>query len=383
MDFTLTDEQELLLESLREWCSQNITEQDARAWYDAHEVPAQVIASWVDTGFGMLGVPEELGGTPVDMVTLGLVGEELTRRAGLALPFALMLVTMWDVASFGRPDQVQVALANYTAGRPPVSLAVSEPGAGSDNLAMTTSATPDGEGWRINGQKTWVSTGESCPSTIVVARDEFWTPEAPAFSMWMIPTDTAGISTTTLHKIGQQATPFCDMFFDNVYVTEANLLGERGKGFVALMKNFEIERCLVIASQLGLAQAAMDDAAAYANERKTFGRPIREYQLIQEKLTDMEIKLQNVRNMLYRTLWLADTGASIRLESALLKRYGAQATTEVASEALQIFGGLGYTTETRVGRLWIDCRGTQIAAGTDEIMVHIAGRLIARKYEKK
>ncbi|MBU4213936.1 MAG: acyl-CoA dehydrogenase family protein [Actinobacteria bacterium] len=383
MDFNLNDEQELLLDSLREWCAQNISEQQVKQWYENHEVPADVTASWVESGFGMLGIPEEFGGTPVDMLTLGMVAEELTRQAGVPMPFVLMLLTMWDVASFGRPDQVADALEIYKTGRPPVSLAVSEPGAGSDNFAMTTAVTPDGDGWRINGQKTWVSSGEACPNTIVVARDEFSTPEAPAFSMWLLPTNTPGVSTAPLHKIGQQTLPFCEMYFDNVRVDQSNLLGERGKGFLALMKNFEVERALTIATQLGLAQAAMDDAAAYTSVRKTFGRPIRDNQLIQEKLTDMEITLQNVRNMLYRTLWMADEGKSIRLESALLKRYSAAAATEVASDAMQIFGGLGYTTETRVGRLWTDCRGTQIAAGTDEIMVHIAGRLIARKYENK
>src|SRR5664279_1487558 len=163
MDFNLNDEQELLLDSLREWCAQNISEQQVKQWYENHEIPTEVTASWVESGFGMLGMPEELGGTPIDMLTLGIVTEELTRLAGVSLPLLLMVLTMWDVASFGRPDQVAEALAMYKTGRPPVSLAVSEPGAGSDNMAMTTAVTPDGDGWRINGQKTWVSSGEACP----------------------------------------------------------------------------------------------------------------------------------------------------------------------------------------------------------------------------
>lgn len=172
------------------------------------------------------------------------------------------------------------------------------------------------------------------------------------------------------------------MYFDDVVLTEDMRVGEYGKGFYNLMKNYEMERCLIIAQTLGCAQAAMDDAAAYVNERITMGKPLAYRQLIQEKLTDMETKLQNTRNMLYRTLWKMDNDQSVRIDSALLKRYGARACTEVASEALQIYGGLGYTTETRVGRIWQDLRGNQIAGGTDEIMVYIAGRQLAKQYAK-
>ena len=119
------------------------------------------------------------------------------------------------------------------------------------------------------------------------------------------------------------------------------------------------------------------------SERQTFGRPIADYQLIQLKLTEMEIALQNARNMLYKTLWKMDNGESVRIDSALLKYYAVKACVEVASNAMQIYGGLGYTTETRLGRIWIDLRGMQIAGGTDEIMVYIAGRQLAKQYARK
>ena len=130
--------------------------------------------------------------------------------------------------------------------------------------------------------------------------------------------------------------PFCEMYFDDVKLTEDMMVGEYGAGFKNLMKNFEMERSLIIAQCLGCAQACMDDAAAYVNDRITFGKPISSYQLIQEKLTEMETKLINVRNMLYYVLWRMDQGMSIRTESALLKRYGARACTEVCQEAVQI-----------------------------------------------
>lgn len=137
---------------------------------------------------------------------------------------------------------------------------------------------------------------------------------------------------------------------------------------------------MLAAHSLGLAQAALEDATRYAAQRETFGKKLYEHQLIAEKLTDMEIKCQNMRNMLYKTAWEFDNGIPVRLDSALCKRYLSTTATEVASEAMQIFGGIGYTTESRIGRIWIDARGDSFAGGTEEIMVHIAGRQIVKKY---
>ena len=172
------------------------------------------------------------------------------------------------------------------------------------------------------------------------------------------------------------------MYLDDVTVPESCMMGEKGKGFLQLMKNFELERIMLASHSLGLAKAALEEAAAYAGQRMAFGKTIGSFQLIQEKLTDMEIKVQNMENLLLKTAWEFDQGMSVRLDSALAKRYISMSATEVCSEALQIMGGIGYTTESCVGRLWIDARGSQFGGGTDEIMVHIAGRQIIKKYAR-
>ena len=248
-------------------------------------------------------------------------------------------------------------------------------------MSAVTKKQEDGT-YKLSGQKTWVTQGDVFPYILVVAKDEDPSPKNPSMSMWLVPLKSEGLSTAPLHKIGQQIMPFCEVYFDDVTLTEDMRVGNPGEGFVNLMKNFEMERSLIIAQCLGCAQAAMDDAAAYVSERIAFGKPIAQYQLIQQKLTDMEIALQNTRNMLYHTLWKMDQGESIRIDSALLKRYGAQSCVQVASEAIQIFGGLGYTEDIREGRIWADLRGMEIAGGTDEIMVYIAGRQLAKKYAK-
>lgn len=192
--------------------------------------------------------------------------------------------------------------------------------------------------------------------------------------------DREGVSTAALHKIGQQCIPFCEVYLDNVVVTEEDLVGKPGEGFMLLMRNFEVERAFIVAEQLGLAQAALDDAAVYANQRIAFGKPIAKFQMIQEKLTEMEIRVQNTRNMLYKVLWELDNGIPVQLDSALLKRYGCTACFEVGDMALSIYGGLGYTSEVRIGRIWSDLRGNMFGGGTPEIMAYISGRQVAKKY---
>ena len=383
MDFSLTDEQELLLESIDEWCARHITEQQVQQWYADGGVPAEVCKAYIDDGFGFLGIPEEYGGTPVDHLTIGLVAERIHRNAGGVLPFVTNVLQMFDMIEYGNEEQIKMCMDLYqSTGKVCFSLAFSEPSAGSDNMNMQcVCAERDGKLY-LNGQKTWVSNGLSAPYTLVVAKDDDPSRDNMRMSWWLIPMDRPGVSTAPLHKIGNTIMPFCEIYFDDVEVTEADLVGVRGNGFKQLMKNFEFERCLAVANALGIAQAAFDDAAAYASERICFTQPISTFQLIQEHLTDSEIKLQNTRNMLYKCLWDLDNGNSLRLSSALLKRYGCKSATEVASASMEIFGGLGYTTETRVGRIWADCRGLEFGGGTGEIMVYIAGRQIAKQYKR-
>ncbi|NPD31542.1 acyl-CoA dehydrogenase [Eggerthellaceae bacterium zg-1084] len=384
MDFSLTDEQELLLESVREFCERYFTESVIKEMYETHTMPDEIAEAYRDAGFGLMGIPEEYGGIPADKVTLGLMIEELYRSSGCNHILYQNSLTMLDIVEFGTPEQIQMCVDAYMeTGWPLCSLAISEPGAGSDNRSMSCTTKRQGDGtYLLSGQKTWVTMGERLPYTIVVAKDEDPSRENASMSLWLLKKDRPGVSTAPLHKIGQQCIPFCEMYFDDVVLTEEDRVGAEGDGFRLLMKNFEIERAFLVAEQLGLAQAALEDAAAYANQRLAFGRPIASFQMTQEKLTEMEIRVQNTRNMLYRTLWELDNDIPVQLNSALLKRYGCTELFNVADMALSIYGGIGYTTEVRIGRIWADMRGNMFGGGTPEIMAYIAGRQVAKKYAK-
>lgn len=384
MDFRLTDEQQLMIESVKEYCEQYFSEEQVRQYYENHEIPVEATKAWVDAGFGLLGIPEEYGGIPADKLTIGLVLEAAYYYSAATVPFINNSVAMFDIVEFGSEEQIKMSVETYlNTGRPPFSLAISEPEAGSDNMNMSTVSVKQEDGtYLINGTKTFVTQGDAFPYVLVVAKDEDPSRDNKAVSMWLVPNDTKGISQSPLHKIGQEILSFSEMYFDDVVVTEDMRVGAPGEAFVNLMRGLEMERCFVAAWSIGLAQAAMDDAAAFASQRVTFGKPIGSYQLVQERLCNMETKLQSARTWMYRTLWEMDNGVSVRTSSALLKRYAVTSSFEVVDDAMQILGGVGYTTEVRTSRIWRDCRGNRFGGGADDIMVYIAGRQLVKAYAK-
>lgn len=382
MDFSYSEQQLEIKRGIRDWCEKNLTEEVIAAGYKNRGIDPEVAKRWVKDGWGLYGLPEEFGGHPVNKQTMAMIIEQLN-HAGGNIPMAPNLLIMFDMVEFGTPEQVQAAIDYYKEnGVPPYCLAISEPGAGSDNQGMTTVATHKDGMVTINGTKTWVTSGETSDGFIVVCKDEDPSRDNKEMSMYLVPATTPGVTIEPLNKIGMQIMPFSKVIFDNVQVPESALLGIKGKGFLQLMKNFEWERCVLLAELLGEAQAAMEDACAWVNERQQFGKGIKTFQLVQEHIVEMQIALTNTRNFLYRTCWKMDNGIPVNNDAAMLKRYGAPALTDLCSKALQLMGGLGYTDETRVSRLMLDCRGFQIGGGTVEIMVHISGRGILKEYAK-
>ncbi|MDD6651751.1 MAG: acyl-CoA dehydrogenase family protein [Eggerthellales bacterium] len=384
MDFSLTDEQELLLESIDEFAERYFDEDTIKAMYENHDCPDEIADAYRDAGFGYMGLPESVGGIDTDYLTLALMTERLYHKTGCMTPFMTAMLAMKDIADFGTEEQAAMIMERYEqSGRCVAALGISEPAAGSDNNGMTTCVVKQEDGtYVMNGQKTWVTNGAVAQFLLIIAKDESPAYENNKYSMWLIPADSEGVSIGYLDKVGQQAISFVDVFLDNVKMTEANRVGEAGKGFYLLMKNFEFERCLVVAQGLGEAQAAMDDAANYVSERVAFGKPLAANPLVRDLLVEAETILENVRTYLYKCCWMLDNGQSIRSEVAMLKRYATKGCTRVADIAMSVYGGLGYTNEVRIGRIWKDLRGNEFAGGAVEVMSYIAGREIVKKYKK-
>ncbi|MBE6485150.1 MAG: acyl-CoA dehydrogenase [Actinomycetaceae bacterium] len=381
MDFSLTEEQELLLGSLDELLDNYATpayiaEVDAK-----HEQPVAFKKAMHEAGFLTLGFPEEYGGTPIDTVTMCMIGERVAAR-GLNLGYATEILQVLDILEFGSEEQKQQVLSVLADGGVPFALAFTEPQAGSDSSSMQMTAEHrDGKVY-FNGTKTLITNAVGTKYLLTMARNPDAEDPRRAISMYLVPTDTPGIELTPIDKMCWHTADSSEIYYNNAEVDESCLVGVKGNGFVQLMKNFEVERIMTSTQSLGLAEAAFQDAAEYAASRVQFGKPIGSFQLIQEKLTDMAIKIENMKNIIYHSAWMVDNKSLDRKQAALCKRYCSIAAFEVCDDALQIHGGVGVTEGVRVERLWRDARGHRFGGGTDEIMVHVAGRQIVREHTK-
>ncbi len=231
----------------------------------------------------------------------------------------------------------------------------------------------------INGNKTFNTSADRAPYMLCVCRSGVNKSPYKDFSMYLFPMDRPGVAIEKLDKIGNNMCGTYEVHLDDVECEESDLVGEECKGFYQLMKNFEVERLTICAANVGMARCAYDEALRYAAQRMQFGKIIGSFQLVQEKLVGMRIKIENMQNLLYKTAWKKDNGESIMIDSSLVKRYTGQAAFEVIDDAMQIMGGIGYTHDCRISRLWRDQRVYRIMAGTEEIMVHTAGRALIKE----
>lgn len=379
MDFKKAEEQELLLESLRTVMERGNFEDYFKECDKNHEYPQKAVDALVEAGFSTLGIPEEHGGTPTDILTQIMVAEEAHALGYPSLCWINFSTEVDDILTFGNEDQQKKVLECALEGRKPFTLGFTEPQAGSDSAAMSTTATKrDGKVY-INGNKTFNTSADRAPFMLCVARSGINESPYKDFSMYLFPMDRPGVTIEKLDKIGNNMCGTYEVHLDNVECEETDLVGEECKGFYQLMKNFEVERLTICAANVGMARCAYDEAVRYAGVREQFGKTIGSFQLIQEKIVDMKIKIENMQNMLYKTAWKKMNGESIMIDSSLVKRYTGQAAFEVIDDAMQIMGGIGYTHDCRISRLWRDQRVYRIMAGTEEIMVHTAGRALIKE----
>ena len=379
MDFSRTEEQELLLESLQTVMERGNFESYFRECDENHQFPDQAVEALVEAGFASLGIPEELGGTPTDILTQIMVAEEAHALGYPSLCWINFSTEVDDILSFGNKEQQEKVISYALQGKKPFTLGFTEPQAGSDSAAMSTTATKrDGKVY-INGNKTFNTSADRAPYMLCVCRSGINENPYKDFSMYLFPMDAPGVTIEKLSKVGNNMCGTYEVHQDNVECEESDLVGVECKGFYQLMKNFEVERLTICAANVGMARCAYDEALRYAAQREQFGKPIGTFQLIQEKLVDMRIKIENMQNLLYKTAWKKMQGESIMIDSSLVKRYTGKAAFEVIDDAMQIMGGIGYTDDCRISRLWRDQRVYRIMAGTEEIMVHTAGRAIIKE----
>ena len=376
MDFELTPDQEAIRTLTRELAEAEIVP-NAGEWDRAHRYPDELYPKLAELGLMGVCVPEEYGGAGADFLSYVLVLEELSRAdAGVGVTVAVHTsAATLPILAFGTDEQRARFVPPLARGEQLGAFALTEPGAGSDAGSLRTTATPDGDGWVLNGSKQWITNGSRAATFLLFARTDSATAGARGVSCFVL--DAAHVRITREEeKLGLNSSTTSDLAIEDAYVDRDRLLHEEGRGFRVAMATLDGGRIGIAAQALGIAQAAYDVARAYALEREQFGRKIADFQAIQWKLADMATEIDAARLLVYRAAWLKQEGRPHTVEGAKAKLFASEMARRQTAEAIQVLGGYGYTKEFPVERFYRDAKITEIYEGTSEIQRLVIARSI-------
>ncbi len=372
MDFELTAEQREIQAVAREFADAEIAPH-ASAWDREHRFPHELVPKLAELGFMGVCVPEELGGAGADFLSYMLVLEEISRAdAGIGVTVAVHTsAATLPIAKLGTDEQREELVPPMARGEKVGAFALTESGAGSDARSLRTKAEADGDGWRLNGTKQWITNGSFGGTALVFARGE------AGISCFLVDGEADGLRVTKEHsKMGLHSSSTVDLVLEDVRVPAARLLGEEGKGFSIAMSTLDGGRIGIAAQAVGIAQAAYDAARAYALERRQFGRRIGEFGAIQAKIADMTTEIDAARLLVLRAAFLRDRGEPHGEAGAKAKLFASSVARRQTGEAIQILGGYGFTTEFPVERYYRDAKITEIYEGTSEIQRLVIARSV-------
>lgn len=373
MNFQLSDEQRQIKELARQFADREILPRAAEA-DRLQTFPQEVQAKASELGLLNLTLPERVGGAGLGCFELVLVTEELCRAClGIGTTLCINTLAAEPLMQGGSAEQQARYLTPLTEGRF-ASFALTEPGAGSDVAGIRTRAEKVEGGWRLNGSKIWISNAPLADFLIVFAKTDVQAGHR-GMTAFIVEHDSPGLSIgQPMSKLGQRAAPTAEVFFDDLFVPDAQRLGEEGSGFGLAMQVFDHSRPMVAAFGVGLIQRCVDESLAYARTRVSMGKPLIEHQAIAHRLADMQIRLEAARLLTYQAAWLTDQGLRSTQQASIAKSFAADAAMWAATEAIQIFGGMGYSTEYPVEKLFRDAKVLQIYEGTSEIQRNIIAR---------
>ncbi|MFL6036043.1 MAG: acyl-CoA dehydrogenase family protein [Gaiellaceae bacterium] len=375
MNFDLTEEQQLVRETVRTFARERVA--PVAAELDREQrFPYDLVAELAKLGLMGMTIPEEYGGAGADTVAYAIVVEELTRiDSSVAITLAAhhSLGTL-PIYYFGSDEQKRRWLPDLASGKKLAAFGLTEAGAGSDaGATRTTAELRDGE-WIVNGSKIFITNAGTditgCVTITARTGDE-------EISNIVVENGTPGYTISPpMHKLGWRASDTRELSFENCRVPEENLLGPRGKGFQQFLTILDGGRISVAAMGVGLAQGSYDLAYTYAKEREQFGKPIARFQAVQFKLADMATEIEAGRALVLKAAWLKDQDRDFAREAAMAKLYTGELSHRVVSAALQIHGGYGYMEESAIARLYRDQKILEIGEGTNEVQRMVIARHI-------
>jgi len=375
MDFELTDDQERIRRVAREFADAELG--NAIAPYDErHEFPHSVVRKLGPLGFLGALVPEEYGGAGLDYVGYALSVEELSRGD------ASVGITMWahnslctnHIAGFGSEAQKRTYLPRLASGEVLGAWGLTEPGAGSDAAALQTRAELRGGEWILNGSKAFITNASVGGIAVVIARTDPGK-GSRGISAFVLEKGMPGFSAgKPYRKLGLHASDTAELIFEDARVPAANLLGERGMGFVHVMQVLEGGRIAMAAMAVGIAQAAIDHSVTYMKQRTAFGQTLAEFNGLQGMIADLATEVEVARLLTLRAAYLKDQGRPAMHAAAMAKLFASETAMKAATKAVQIHGGAGYITEFPVERIFRDAKLTEIGEGTSEIQRLVIAR---------
>jgi alkylation response protein AidB-like acyl-CoA dehydrogenase len=375
MDFALSESQLMIRQMVNDFATKELAPLAADLDRESR-FPHEIIKKMADLDLFALPFSEEYGGTGDGYLAYVIAVEEISKAcASTGITYAAHCsIGTGPVYLFGTEEQKVKWVTPCARGEMLAAFGLTEPDAGSDAGGTKTTAVLEGNQWLINGSKCFITNASHAGMVIVTAVTEPGQ-GTRGISSFIVPTDTPGYSVTAPYeKLGLKASDTAEIVLEDVRVPQDYLLGKRGEGFKQFMQVLDGGRISIGALSVGIAQASLDAALAYAKERKQFGQPISKFQAIQFKLADMATRIELARLAVHRAAWLKDQGQPFTRESAIAKLFAAETAVAAALEAIQIFGGYGYTKEYPVERYLRDAKLMEIGEGTSEIQRLVIAR---------
>ena len=366
----MTDELEAIYEQTVDFVAKEVTPH-GNAWEEAGKVPREVLNQMGELGMFGLRVPEEHGGLGLGMLASATFSEAL--GASTFAGFDVTVLVHTDMAgphliNSGNDEQLAEWVPKMLAGEAIFSIGVSEPDAGSDVAGIRTSAVKDGDGWRINGRKMYITNAVYGDLTIVAARTDL--ENKYGITMFLVPAGTEGFSVANkLDKHGWRCSDTAELVLDDVWVSDEQVLGTVHRGFYETMKNFQNERMVLVGMGVGAAQAAIDMTNAYTQERKAFGGHLFDLGAIRQRMAMNQAKVDAVRASMYHAAWMHDAGQDNVKAMSGVKAWGCEVVNQVMYDCVQFHGGMGYMRESAIERMYRDARILPIGGGATEVML--------------
>ena len=379
MDFRLSDEQELIRRTVRDFAETHIA--PIAAEIDEQErFPVETVRQLGELGLMGMNVPPEYGGGGTDFVSHALAMEEISRACaahGVIVSVNNSLVC-WPIAEYGSEEQKRKYLPELAVATKIGAFSLSEPGSGSDSAGLQTVAVADGDSYVLNGTKAWVSNGGQAQVYVVFCRTDKSSSKHRGLSCLLVERDTPGITVGAKEKtMGIRASSTVQLSFTDARVPRANLLGHEGQGFEIAMKTLDGGRFGIAAQAVGIAQACLDEALRYAQERQAFDRPIGSFQGVRFMLADMATNIQAARWLTLHAAFCRDTKQPYAKWGSMAKLFASRTAVECADHNVQIHGGVGYTRDFPAERHYRDAKILEIYEGTSQIQrVVIAEQLL-------